>query len=85
MGDWQHGYASDIHHNYDYYREVYRGGWTGWPPCAACSRQRVSGFRIWAVGLGYSLRLLAAANPDYEFIGVDFAAEHIGRDRKVRG
>lgn len=81
MSDWSHGYDVSVGYSYGFYREMAPDwldfcAWIGGfePP------QRTDGrFRYIELGSGqgFGLCLLAAANPEADFIGIDFQADHI--------
>jgi SAM-dependent methyltransferase len=82
MSDWSHGYNVSLGYTYGFYKELAPdwldfcarvAGYT--PP----SRSASGAFRYLELGSGQGvgLCLLAAANPDGEFVGVDFNPEHI--------
>src|SRR5918998_6599048 len=75
---WSHGYDVSLGYTYNFHREMAPGwmdfcvGAHGFEP-----ERRGSGYRYLDLGCGqgFGLCLLAAANPDAEFIGIDFQAE----------
>ncbi len=82
MSDWSHGYNVTLGYTYGFYREL-APDWLDM--CARImgymppSRGADGGFRYLELGSGQGvgLCLLAAANPNAEFVGVDFNPEHI--------
>lgn len=88
MNDRSHGYDVSVGYSYGFYREM-APDWLDL--CAAVdgaggSRDRRSGrFRYLELGSGQGigLCLLAAANPDAEFLGVDFMSDHIAHSDKI--
>ena len=85
MGDWSHGYEVSVGYSYGFFREM-APDWLDF-----CTRlagyevpERAGGkFRYLELGSGqgFGLCLLAAANPDGEFVGVDFQPEHIAHSQ----
>ena len=82
MSDWSHGYNVSLGYTYGFYREL-APDWldlcvqvAGY---AAPARRGSGEFRYLELGAGQGLglALLAAANPEGEFLGVDFNPEHI--------
>ncbi len=88
MNDWSHGYDVSEGYTYGAYREM-APDWIDL--CARIAgyvpRQRpaLSGFRYLELGCGQGmgLCLLAAANPQAEFLGVDFHPGHIAHAESV--
>ena len=88
MNDWSHGYDVSVGYSYGFYREM-APDWLDL--CAAAAgvgapRDRRSGaFRYLELGSGQGigLCLLAAANPEAEFVGVDFLPDHVAHSQKV--
>lgn len=81
MADWSHGYDVSMGYSFGFFREM-APDWLDF--CA-----RLAGFEApprpggrfryleLGSGQGFGLCLLAAANPDGEFVGVDFQPEHV--------
>lgn len=88
MSDWSHGYNVSLGYTYGFYREL-APDWLDF--CARVSgfvppsRSASGGFRYLEMGSGQGLGLclLAAANPDGEFVGVDFNPEHIAHSNSL--
>ncbi|RYE53021.1 MAG: methyltransferase domain-containing protein, partial [Rhizobiaceae bacterium] len=82
MADWAHGYDVSVGYTYGYFREM-APDWLDMcvrlngfiPPRRGPEGQ----FRYLDLGTGqgFGLCLLAAANPQGEFLGIDFLPEHI--------
>lgn len=79
-GDWASGYSTDVPYTLGFYKEM-APAWLH----HACVASGHEGLR-WDAGLrycepgcgrGYGTALLAAANPDIEFVGIDFNPAHI--------
>ena len=87
MSDWSHGYDVSMGYSFGFFREM-APDWLDF-----CTRlagyeapERAGGkFRYLELGSGqgFGLCLLAAANPDGEFVGVDFQPEHIAHSRNL--
>ena len=88
MSDWSHGYNVSLGYTYGFYREM-APDWLDM--CArmagfvAPNRGEDGAFRYLELGSGqgFGLCLLAAANPDGEFVGVDFNPEHIAHSEEL--
>jgi SAM-dependent methyltransferase len=88
MNDWSHGYDVSGGYSHGFYREM-APDWLDL--CAALGgagapRDRSSGkFRYLELGSGQGigLCLLAAANPQAEFVGIDFLPDHVAHSRKI--
>ena len=81
MSDWSHGYDVSTSYSYGFYREMAPDwldlcAWIGGldPPARSGNRFR---YLDLGCGQGFGLCLLAAANPQAEFVGIDFQPEHI--------
>lgn len=82
MSDWSHGYNVSHGYTYGFYREL-APDWLDL--CArlagfvAPSRSASGAFRYLEMGSGQGagLCMLAAANPDGDFVGIDFNPEHV--------
>ena len=81
MNDWSHGYNVSVGYSYGFYREMAPDwldfcAWIGGfePP-----QRQGRPFRYLELGCGqgFGLCLLAAAEPDAEFVGIDFQPDHI--------
>jgi SAM-dependent methyltransferase len=86
MSDWSHGYNVSLGYTYGFYREL-SPDWldlctriSGFVPPI---RRADGGFRYLELGSGQGvgLCLLAAANPNAEFVGIDFNPEHIAHSK----
>ena len=84
MRDWEQGYNTEIDYIYGFYREL--------APSYIRTIGRLQGLAVpegrltyleLGCGQGLGPILLAAANPDDRFIGVDFAPEHILGARRL--
>lgn len=81
MTDWSHGYNVSMGYTFGFYREM-APDWIDFALAArgvVAPRQRSGDpFRFLELGSGqgFGLCLLAAANPQGEFVGVDFSPEH---------
>jgi len=87
MNDWTHGYDVSVGYIYGFYREM-APDWLDF--CARARRirpPRAAGapFRYLDLGCGqgFHLCILAAANPDSEFVGIDFDPAHIEHGRQL--
>jgi len=86
MSDWSHGYNVSLGYTYGFYREL-SPDWMDL--CARISgfvppiRDADGRFRYLELGSGQGvgLCLLAAANPNAEFVGIDFNPEHIAHSK----
>ncbi len=82
MSDWSHGYNVSHGYTYGFYKE-FAPDWLDF--CArlagfvAPSRSPSGSFRFLELGCGQGagLCMLAASNPDGDFIGIDFNPEHV--------
>lgn len=83
---WMSGYVGDVPYTLGFYREL--------APTflnMACVLNGIDGLRVkgplryceLGCGRGYGLTLLAAANPDIEFVGIDFNPSHIVEARSL--
>jgi len=87
MSDWSHGYDVSVGYSFGFFREM-APDWLDF-----CSRlagyevpERTDGkFRYLELGSGqgFGLCLLAAANPDGEFVGIDFQPDHIAHSQSL--
>lgn len=88
MSDWSHGYNVSLGYTYGFYREM-APDWMDMCARAAgyvAPRRGANGsFRYLELGSGQGvgLCLLAAANPDGEFVGIDFNPEHIAHSNEL--
>lgn len=88
MDDWSHGYDVSAGYTYGFYREM-APDWLDL--CARIAghvprrRDASTGFRYLELGAGQGLGLclLAAANPQGEFLGVDFHPGHIAHAESI--
>ncbi len=81
---WHHGYYSETSYTYGFYRE-FAPTWLDWvallkgsEPPRTCRSMLELG-----CGQGFGLCVLAAANPEMQFVGVDFNPEHIAHARSL--
>jgi SAM-dependent methyltransferase len=82
--NWKHGYYADEGYTYGFYPEtvIDRINWA----CLLQGHKPPSGsFRYLDAGCGQGLSviLMAAANPNSEFVGIDFLPEHIAHARSL--
>lgn len=88
MSDWSHGYNVSLGYTYGTYREL-APDWldfcTRLAGYVAPCREESGAFRYLELGSGQGVGLcmLAAANPDAEFVGIDFNPEHIAHSRSL--
>lgn len=84
--NWTSGYVSDVAHTLGFYRELapaflnyvcISNGVEGLP------EGRTLRYCELGCGRGYGTTLLAAANPDIDFVGIDFNPRHIGEARDL--
>lgn len=83
---WMSGYVSDVAYTLGYYRELAPSFLN-----YVCVANGVEGLREGrrlrycelGCGRGYGTTLLAAANPDIDFVGIDFNPTHIGEARDL--
>ncbi|MEJ6010515.1 methyltransferase regulatory domain-containing protein [Novosphingobium aquae] len=88
MSDWSHGYNVSLGYTYGFYREI-APDWLDF--CARIAgnvppaRQSSGAFRYLELGSGqgFGLCLLAAANPEGEFVGIDFNPQHVAHATAV--
>jgi SAM-dependent methyltransferase len=82
MANWSHGYNISEGYTYGFYREV-TPNWIDFslavrgiqrPPRCAAGRYR---YLELGCGQGFGLCLIAAANPNGDFVGIDFSPEHV--------
>src|SRR5689334_21568064 len=81
MNDWSHGYNVSVGYSYGFYREMTPDCLDVCAGIGGCEPPQRQGrpFRYLELGCGqgFGLCLLAAAEPDAEFVGVDFQPDHI--------
>ncbi|MFL6753177.1 MAG: methyltransferase regulatory domain-containing protein [Sphingomicrobium sp.] len=82
MADWSHGYDVSVGYSYGFFREMGPDWLDLCTRVAGFETRRRPGpkaFRYLELGSGqgFGLCLFAAANPEAEFVGVDFQPEHI--------
>ncbi len=84
MSDWQHGYVTDMPYTYGFYREC-SPHWLDWIALLRGSEPQGDVKQVLELGCGqgYGLCVMAAANPDFHFHGVDFNPEHIAHARSL--
>lgn len=83
---WMSGYVSDVNYTLGFYRELAPSFLN-----YVCITNGVEGLRVGSklrycelgCGRGYGTNLLAAANPDVEFIGIDFNPMHVNEARTL--
>ena len=84
--NWSSGYVSDVTYTLGFYRELAP---TFLNFCALLNSvegpdlSKPLRYCELGCGRGYSLALLAAANPNYEFIGIDFNPSHVAEARAL--
>lgn len=85
MNSWSHGYNVALGYTYGYYRET-APHWLDFAArLAGVMPPSTHTFRYLELGCGqgFGLTLLAALNPDAEFVGVDFNPVHIAHARTL--
>lgn len=84
MTDWQHGYVTDMPYTFGFYKEC-APHWLDWVALLRGSEPPTQARQMLELGCGqgYGLCVLAAANPGYQFVGVDFNPEHIAHARSL--
>ena len=84
MTNWKHGYFGDAGYIFGHQAET-MPAWLQWAALIQGHVLPRKGFRYLDAGCGQGLNLLlaAAANPDSEFVGVDFMPEHIAHARQL--
>lgn len=84
MTDWQHGYVTDMPYTYGFYREC-TPGWLDWVALLRGAEPPNDSRRVLELGCGqgFGLCVAAAANPEHQFVGVDFNPEHIAHARSL--
>ena len=88
MSDWSHGYNISEGYTHGFYREL-APDWIDLaltirgirpPPRCAAGRYR---YLELGCGQGFGLCLLAAANPNGDFVGIDFSPEHVAHAQEL--
>ncbi|MEM1311191.1 MAG: class I SAM-dependent methyltransferase [Cyanobacteria bacterium P01_H01_bin.153] len=84
MSTWSSGYNTDLGYTFGYYREIS----PEWLDYVALSKSVTPPSGAWrylelGCGQGYGLTLLAALNPDHDFLGIDFNPVHITHARHL--
>lgn len=84
MSTWSSGYNIDLGYTFGYYREIS----PEWLDFVALSKSVTPPSGAWrylelGCGQGYGLTLLAALNPDHDFLGIDFNPVHISHARNL--
>lgn len=81
---WQHGYYSDTSYTYGFYKE-FAPNWLDWVALLKGSEPPNTSKRMLELGCGQGLGLsvLAAANPNMQFVGVDFNPEQVAHARSL--
>ena len=85
MSDWSHGYNTSQGYTYNFYREM-SPHWIDFGMRLAGHKRACVDKRRYlelGSGQGLGLALLAAANPQMEFVGIDFNPEHIAHARML--
>ncbi|HEY9887957.1 MAG TPA: class I SAM-dependent methyltransferase [Candidatus Obscuribacterales bacterium] len=82
MSTWSSGYNTDLGYTFGYYREIA----PEWLDYVALTKSVTPPTGAWrylelGCGQGYGLALLAAINPDHDFLGIDFNPVHITHAR----
>lgn len=82
MSTWSSGYNTDLGYTFGFYRELS----PDWLNYVALTKSVMPPSGPWrylelGCGQGYGLALLAALNPDREFLGIDFNPVHIAHAR----
>lgn len=85
MNDWSHGYDVSMGYTYGFYREMAPAWMELAAGAAGLPGRRPERFRYLELGSGQGvgLCLLAAANPEAEFLGVDFMPDHIAHSQRL--
>lgn len=86
MATWMSGYVADVAYTLGFYRELaptYLDMACVMSGSHALPRTRPLRYCELGCGRGYGTTLLAAANPDIEFVGIDFNPSHIAEARKL--
>lgn len=85
MNDWASGYNVDVGYTFGFYKEM-SPNWLNYVS-TLCGFSAPTGpalrYLELGCGYGYGLILLAAAHPEYEFLGIDFNPTHIAHGRKL--
>ena len=84
MSTWSSGYNTDLGYTFGYYREIS----PEWLDFVALSKSVTPPAGAWrylelGCGQGYGLTLLAALNPEHDFLGIDFNPVHITHARTL--
>ncbi|MGF1458064.1 MAG: methyltransferase regulatory domain-containing protein [Leptolyngbyaceae cyanobacterium] len=84
MSTWSSGYNTDLGYTFGFYREIS----PEWLDYVALSRSVAPPTGNWrylelGCGQGFGLTLLAAINPDHDFLGIDFNPVHISHARNL--
>jgi SAM-dependent methyltransferase len=84
MSTWSSGYNTDLGYTFGFYREIS----PEWLDYVALTKSVTPPSGHWrylelGCGQGYGLALLAAMNPDHDFIGIDFNPVHIAHARNL--
>ena len=86
MNNRSHGYETSVGYSFGFYREM-APAWLDFCVLAAgwqrVRRGNAFSYLELGCGQGYGLCLLAAANSEAEFVGVDFQPEHINHARSL--
>ncbi len=84
MNDWQHGYVTDMPYTYGFYKEC-APNWMDWVALLRGSEPPMDAKTVLELGCGqgYGLCVMAAANSNHHFIGVDFNPEHIAHAKSL--
>ncbi|MDB9525148.1 class I SAM-dependent methyltransferase [Oscillatoria sp. CS-180] len=82
MSTWSSGYNTDLGYTFGFYREIS----PEWLDYVALTRSVTPPSEQWrylelGCGQGYGLTLLAALNPDHDFLGIDFNPVHVTHAR----
>jgi SAM-dependent methyltransferase len=84
MSTWSSGYNTDLGYTFGFYREL-SPEWLNFVAWTKSVSPPMGAWRYLELGCGqgYGLLLLAALNPDHDFLGIDFNPVHIAHARNL--
>jgi len=84
MSTWSSGYNTDLGYTFGFYREI-SPEWLDFVALSTSVTPPAGAWRYLELGCGqgYGLTLLAALNPDHDFLGIDFNPVHINHARNL--